>query len=424
MKRLGIVYALIVMGFVSSRGVADAATYYTSKSGSDSYSCAQAQSPSSAKASVNGGIACLTAGDVLLVRTGAYYESVVSGVPSGTSWSNIVRIAAYPGETVSLVPGGGNYVLAFTANEQYIEFDGIDLDGSAVTYDTFRIESWSGGAPHHIRLQNATLLGTLAGQGQVNSQPQVAIVIASQPNRQGGNQLINLKLRRSGANNDFGHELYISSSDNLIQGSEFTDFPGAGIQVYNGYGFTADRNVIRDNIVHAGINGGSGQRGWGIIVASGTGAQVYNNVVYDIPNSAGGSAGISVYSGASAQVYNNTVFGTAGQGIAIEAGASSAVVRNNISFGNASDYGDRGQGTTADHNLLSVNPMFASSSEGNFQLKNGSPAIDTGLSISLVAADSEGTTRPQGGAFDIGAFEFTGSGPKPGAPTNVQISLR
>jgi hypothetical protein len=104
------------VGCHSSQGVTSPSplasqTYYVSKDGSDSRSCAQAQSTGTPKQTI-AGLACLTAaGDTLLIRAGTYNEAIiqtqfVSLIPSGTSWTNIVRVAAYPGETVWMAPLG------------------------------------------------------------------------------------------------------------------------------------------------------------------------------------------------------------------------------------------------------------------------------------------------------------------------------
>ena len=43
----------------------------------------------------------------------------------------------------------------------------------------------------------------------------------------------------------------------------------------------------------------------------------------------------------------------------------------------------------------------------NFQLQAGSPCVDVGKNVSsLVSRDLLGAPRPQGLAFDIGAFEW------------------
>lgn len=49
---------------------------------------------------------------------------------------------------------------------------------------------------------------------------------------------------------------------------------------------------------------------------------------------------------------------------------------------------------------LFVNP------EGDFHLQVGSPCIDKGLSLTNVPKDFDGTPRPQGQGYDMGAYEF------------------
>src|SRR5262245_39434878 len=56
--------------------VAHAATYYVAKGGNDSNTCAQAQSTSTAKLTIAGGLKCLVAGDTLFVRAGNYDEGI------------------------------------------------------------------------------------------------------------------------------------------------------------------------------------------------------------------------------------------------------------------------------------------------------------------------------------------------------------
>src|SRR4029077_18304051 len=45
---------------------------------------------------LNYAVTQLHAGDTLWVRSGTYHESLISNIPSGTSWTNKVRVAAYP----------------------------------------------------------------------------------------------------------------------------------------------------------------------------------------------------------------------------------------------------------------------------------------------------------------------------------------
>src|SRR4029077_6719232 len=49
-------------------------------------------------------------------------------------------------------------------------------------------------------------------------------------------------------------------------------------------------------------------------------------------------------------------------------------------------------------------PLFVNHAGHAFHLAPGSPARDTGVATSI-ATDFDGTLRPQGAAFDIGAYE-------------------
>ena len=49
----------------------------------------------------------------------------------------------------------------------------------------------------------------------------------------------------------------------------------------------------------------------------------------------------------------------------------------------------------------------------DFQLQSSSPAVDTGIATTLGTADIDGSARPQGAAYDIGAYEFLSGAPSP-----------
>ncbi len=70
-----------------------------------------------------------------------------------------------------------------------------------------------------------------------------------------------------------------------------------------------------------------------------------------------------------------------------------------------------------------ANPTFYGNDE-YMKLLGISPAIDNGTTISSVTNDYDGIFRPQGSAYDIGAYEYTGSGDTtaPAAPSGVSIN--
>jgi parallel beta-helix repeat protein len=54
---------------------------------------------------------------------------------------------------------------------------------------------------------------------------------------------------------------------------------------------------------------------------------------------------------------------------------------------------------------INADPNFTSAHTGDFRLNAGSPCIDAATSVGAPATDREGTPRPQGGGFDMGAYE-------------------
>ena len=56
---------------------------------------------------------------------------------------------------------------------------------------------------------------------------------------------------------------------------------------------------------------------------------------------------------------------------------------------------------------------FVDAARHNYQLREASPAIDAGVPLAVVTHDRQGTTRPQGSAFDVGAYERIGSSAPP-----------
>jgi hypothetical protein len=212
---------------------------------------------------------------------------------------------------------------------------------------------------------------------------------------------------------------YIQTPDNLIEDSIIENGIGAGVHLYNSNvpGSVPDRTIIRNNIIRNFTTSPS-TRSWGIIAASGSGHQIYNNLIYNIAHLVGESGAISLYVDANTEVYNNTTYGNAGWGIVVEPDAYSAIVRNNIAYGNLhGNIGDFGSGTYTSNNLT-TDPHFVNAAGGDFTLRSDSPAIDQGAYLASVQYDQLGVPRPQGNGFDIGAYEFSGGSAAPAPPAS------
>lgn len=414
------------MGSLAFEGAAQGATYYTSRSGSDSNSCATAQSTSSPKATVNGGISCLSAGDTLLVRGGTYDEQIAS-VPSGTSWSSVVRIAAYPGETVWVKPTanriGVTGVIWLDGNFSYVEFDGINADETGLPSGLGEVIWFStnnGNNPHHIRYKNAEIIA-----GAIGENAAVALGGHTRINATGSFELQHLRVHgggRTGAGCDYtcnSYGIYIAGPNNLVEDCEIYDNASGGMQIYNSSGDSPDNNIVRRNYIHDQTRVGNPAQLWGIIIA-GNNNQIYNNVFSNIRNGAVGD-GIDFYSGNNNQVYNNTIYNVAANGINVSSSVSGATIRNNISYNSGiNNYTNNGIGTIQDHNLIGTNPSFVNAGASDFHLQATSRAVDAGVTIATVATDMDGTTRPQGSAYDIGAYEFRGTA-QLSPPTGLRI---
>ena len=69
---------------------------------------------------------------------------------------------------------------------------------------------------------------------------------------------------------------------------------------------------------------------------------------------------------------------------------------------------------------MTTNPLFVSAAAADFHLQAASASINAGTSLPDVPNDFDGVSRPQGGAYDIGACEF-GQASQPSPPSNLRI---
>jgi len=346
------------------------------------------------------GISVLVAGDTLYIRSGNYNESINSNnqtIPAGTSWSNVVTISAYPGESVTIY-----IVLLANSSIKYLVFKDLIIDGRRTSNETVYIST-----ANHIRFTGCELKDSYF-QGVLMPHPGSDY-----------NEFINCNIHGHGHTVNLDHGIYCASRYNLIQGCDIHDNAAYGVTVYNGYGERPDGNVIKGNRFHHNAVLGSGG---GIGVASSTGTLVYNNLVYS------NRIGIEVAWGSpvGAKIYNNTVYGNV-TGITMNSDSSGALVKNNIVYQSGS-ITNNGSGTVQANNLVGSgstnNPQFVNAGSANFALQAGSPAIDHGTTLSEVTTDFAGVSRPQGTAYDIGAYEFVGGGGTPDTtpPTGMVVS--
>jgi len=235
---------------------------------------------------------------------------------------------------------------------------------------------------------------------------------------------------------------------------------------------------VHDNVIHDdpcdGINFATVDPSQGRVEA-------YNNVIYHVgigPDPADGESGdySCIYmayitntgpvGGGTVEIYNNPLYDcgahagsfSSNGSFMINGGEPSLLVRirNNVMYQLGSEpFGD-GDGWNSSFVSGSNNLMHSTGSPGlpafvtgtitsdplfldlilpNFHVKAGSPAIDAAVTINSSNTYNnylpwngnpmglDGVLRPQGAAFDTGAFEFfTGSDSRPNAPTGVSLA--
>jgi hypothetical protein len=432
-----VITTVAALGSVFSPSAATAATYYVAvdDNGSDSNS----GTSGSPFRTIGKGISVLNAGDTLLIRSGTYDERPVDSnnqrIGHGNSWSDAPIIKPDTGATVTFRPsccGGINLAASGDPNIQYLIIDGDNGKGpfnfiiDGVNVSQYSSVGVSINQLSHIRITNIEIKNFTRDYG-------TGLSVGGADN----NEIINVKIHDIATNptqcphspcasGDLSHGIYMSGgSNNLFDRIESYHNGAYGLQLYNSGG-AANNNIVRNSKFYDNglvVNGG-------MVIGSGDGNQAYNNLVY---NNHGN--GIDVCCGGNPvnnRVYNNTVYGNAKDGINVGSGSGRAVV-NNISFGNGGSQiwiEPRTTNITHANNLcssagagcaiVSSNPSEIFVKPGvDFHLREGSPAIDKGETISIASNDADGVPRRQGGACTIGAYEFGLSRSIP-APTDFR----
>jgi hypothetical protein len=387
------------------------APYYVGKNGSDNNSCAAAQDPSTPKLTIAGGAGCLSPGNTLLIKAGTYNESFPN-VPSGTSTSPTV-VRANPGDQVIITAPCCPTAVWLIDGKSYITLDGLIWDGAnGVNNST----PGSCGClvlinnSNHVVIQNAEARNcpTCVGAGfdlNVSSNTNTLRNVKSHGHGPAGS---------GGSGCAWGHGAYIASNNNVVEQSEFYSNTSLGIQVYGG-GLNVTGNILRKNYIHN--NSTSTSQACGEVIFGGHDNQFYDNIVG--PNTVG--PGIQIdFDGPNGnqKVWNNTFTGIAGTAVSIGGGNTNSELKNCIIYNNGSQVSNSGTNTQFSTNLcqntqsgvcaLTGNPLFVNptGSPPNFHLQSGSPAINAGTTLSAVPDDKDGVSRPQGAAYDIGAYEF------------------
>ncbi len=211
-----------------------------------------------------------------------------------------------------------------------------------------------------------------------------------------------------------------------------------GFQTFENNGNIAQNIVIEGNRVYGFFHQGMMMTG-----ADGSHSNIIvrNNIFRD-----SASWGICAYGITGLKVYNNVFANIASSGIGFRVANSgtptTGEIKNNIFYNVSADYWAESNcildarnnllyhpSRTKDpakfpNDIVNKDPLFLDPAQGGFELRENSPAIDAGISLTGFAYDIQGTSRPQGRAWDIGAYEFNSPISSPSAPRNLRISTQ
>lgn len=161
--------------------------------------------------------------------------------------------------------------------------------------------------------------------------------------------------------------------------------------------------------------------------------------------------GLCVHDVSNILAQNNTFAHIAYHGAGFRGSSTGNVMLNNIFCDISSSYwGSEGGEVSGDHNLifqanapgepgpndlLDTDPLFVDPEGDDYHLTVGSPAIDAAADLAEVAVDCDGTTRPQGAGWDMGAFEYDPADPliivtislpsgRPSRPYSAELKAR
>ncbi len=367
------------------RGNSTGNTYYVSPTGSDSNSCSQTSPCATPDHAVNKKAA---AGDTVQVAAGTYDygSSEVHFTKSGTAGNYITLTCATRGACkIQNSVTGNSTVVEIDSN--YFMFEGFEVTNISAAgnnlgvYVTGSFINITRNKIHHIETDCST-----AGGGGIET-------------------------------SDGPHDLTMDS--NLIYDIGWPDggspkCPSSTVQTTGILAETlGGNNVITNNIVYH-VSGG-----WGIGAGGKTGDNsapivISNNLAFSNSN-----GGIYIeYGGDYSTVTNNIILdngvvrGQCGINTLYGTSDNHILEANNDVYGNAGgDY--CATGTPIQQNNISVDPAsgttfvnWKADGSGDYHQKAGSPTINNGTSSTGAPPnDFDSKTRPQGAAYDIGAYE-------------------
>lgn len=393
-------------------GHAQAATYYTATTGSDTNPCTSA-----AKCRTLGRSLSLTgAGDTVEIGPGLYAEALLNVIPSG------VTLQPFVGATITLKPPAGTKIIALTNGQDGVR---VQRNGGWIVLDGASLAVGSPTTPNPACVDlGGGAVGNFFDGLEIHHCPGSGFHVGdSGAPWSDGNTLQNSLLHDNGTDPNHDHGAYLESSNNLILNSTFSSNKGYGIHNFNGHGSGLSHdNAFIGNTLYSNTL-------CGLVMGSGA-----NNLAARNRSYSNALCGYRVgYQGATnTLLVHNVSDGDANLGFHVVDG-STVVLKNNISLNNGTNVLPGGN-TICDHNRFSTGGTtpcttntgntsgavgFVNAVAHDYLLAVGSAAIDAGVVLTPCPHGMDCSYR--GVAPDLGAYEFGGS--PPNAPTNPSASF-
>lgn len=379
-------------------------------------------------------------GTTVLVRGGRYPAFSFTNKRG----SNVapITVKPYPGEKVIvdryLSATSVLRAIEFFSGSSYITIEGLEVTDSDPLIDLYR----SCDVINNTQACSDILLANFKGRGGIKinhsvDQPAESITLKNLAIHHNAGTGIGIKgLRLSILDNDIydngvigeGYGMYLYGDGLVIKGNRSHDNNGHGIRVGSDGGASGyvTNSVIEANVLHDNTrpfihyvnftepvlirNGGSG-----LVLWHGHSNIIHNNIIYNNGNYGVQLNGDSPFNN---QVLNNTISGNGSYGIYVYDDEAN-LLHNNISVANGRGPLYLGRGNIASSNLLTEPAGFLDAAAFDFRLRADSPARDRGISLAAVPVDHDGVRRPQGPAYDMGAYEYVAPSAVPAAPNGL-----
>jgi hypothetical protein len=365
-----------------------AATYYVSPNGNAA--CSQAVSPST-PASIFQGILCVSAGDTLIALDGAYGPP-----PSCAADSTYTTMALY-----LTASGTARSPITFKAQDKW----GAVLDAGNVCHSYIYFKGANSWIIQDFEIKNGHYGGIYSNWGTGGQN----VIIR-------GNHIHNIG-QNADAGSNGGAAIYTDNNATMtIDSNLIHDIGPPQNSAYNNsyvHGiYTHGSMNIVNNIFYNMLDG------WAIQTADGFQGNIVNNTFYGPNNYLGGASRdgqVNLWGAAGGPIYiANNIFDLPFRDAIAQyqfSTSSTCLVANDLVHGvnTIADYGLAPICTFTNStatNDSSTDPQFVSTAIPDFHLQAGSPAIGRATPTGASLADFDGTPRPAGNSFDIGAYQY------------------